>query len=146
MTGAATLFSILVQFVQMAFVLVLAPGLTGLVRKAKARLQRRRGASVLQPYRDLRRLLGKEVVLADNASWLFRVAPYVIFATVWVAAALVPTFATGLAFSWTGDLIAIIGLLGAARFAQALAGMDIGTAFGGIGASRDMMLDRKSVV
>ena len=139
MTGAATLFSILVQFVQMAFVLVLAPGLTGLVRKAKARLQRRRGASVLQPYRDLRRLLGKEVVLADNASWLFRVAPYVIFATVWVAAALVPTFATGLAFSWTGDLIAIIGLLGAARFAQALAGMDIGTAFGGIGASRDMM-------
>ncbi len=117
----------------MALVLALAPLLTGLVRKVKARLQRRRGASVFQPYRDLRRLLGKEVVLADNASWLFRVAPYLIFAVTWVAAALVPTFATGLMFSWSGDLIAIIALLGSARFLLALAGMDIGTSFGGIG-------------
>jgi formate hydrogenlyase subunit 4 len=83
----------------MLLVLRLAPLLTGVVRKVKARLQRRGAASVLQPYRDLRRLLGKEVVLADNASWLFRVAPYLIFAVTWVAAALVPTFATGLMFS-----------------------------------------------
>ena len=124
----------------MALVLLAAPLLTGLVRKVKARLQRRRGASVLQPYRDLRRLLGKEVVLADNASWLFRTAPYLIFAFTWVAASLVPTFATGLLFSWTGDLIAIIALLGTARFLLALAGMDIGTSFGGIGASREVMI------
>ncbi len=130
----------LVQGVQMALVLALAPLLTGFVRKVKARLQRRRGASIVQPYRDLWRLLQKEVVLADNASWLFRVAPYLIFAATWVAAALVPTFATGLVFSWTADLIAIIALLGSARFFLALAGMDIGTSFGGIGASREVMI------
>ena len=61
-------------------------------------------------------------MLADNASWLFRVAPYLIFAATWVAAALVPTFATGLLFTWSGDLIAIIALLGSARFLLALAG------------------------
>ncbi|HSU04995.1 MAG TPA: NADH-quinone oxidoreductase subunit H [Acetobacteraceae bacterium] len=130
----------LVQAGQMALVLLAAPLLTGLVRKVKARVQRRRGASVLQPYRDLRRLLSKEIVLAHNASWLFRTAPYLIFALTWVAAALIPTFATGLIFSWTGDLIAIIALLGAARFLLALAGMDIGTSFGGIGASREVMI------
>jgi formate hydrogenlyase subunit 4 len=130
----------LAQLVQMTLILVLAPLLTGLVRKVKARLQRRRGPSLIQPYRDLRRLLGKEAVVAENASWLFRVAPYFVFAATWVAAALIPTFAAHLMFSWTGDLIAITALLGSARFALALAGMDIGTSFGGIGASREMMI------
>jgi formate hydrogenlyase subunit 4 len=131
---------LLIQAAQMALVLLLAPLLTGLVRKVKARLQRRRGPPLLQPYRDLRRLIGKEVVLADNASWLFRVAPYMIFAVTWVAASLIPTFATGLMFSWSGDLIAIAALLGSARFMQALAGMDVGTSFGGIGSSREVMI------
>jgi formate hydrogenlyase subunit 4 len=131
---------LLVQGGQMAVVLLLAPLLIGLVRKVKARLQRRRGPSPLQPYRDLRRLLGKEVVLAENASWLFRVAPYLIFAETWVAASLIPTFARGLLFSWSGDLIAIAALLGGARFIQALAGMDIGTSFGGLGSSREVMI------
>ena len=128
------------QFLQMILVLALAPALTGLTRKAKARLQRRIGPPVLQPYRDLRRLFGKEVVLADNSSWLIRVAPYLIFAASWVAAALVPTFKTGLLFSWAGDLIAIVALLGAARFVQVIAALDIGTSFGGIGASREIMI------
>jgi formate hydrogenlyase subunit 4 len=131
---------LLVQGAQMALVLLLAPLLTGFVRKVKARLVSRRGPSVIQPYRDLARLLRKEVVLAENASWLFRVAPYLIFAATWVAAALVPTFAIGLKFSWTADLIAIIALLGSARFFLALAGMDVGTSFGGIGASREVMI------
>ena len=82
----------------------------------------------------------KEVVLAENASWLFRATPYLIFAATWVAASLVPTFATGLMFSWTADLLAIIALLASARFFLALAGMDVGTAFGGIGASREVMI------
>ena len=136
----AVIRDLIVQGVQMLLVLGLAPLLTGIVRKVKARLTRRRGAPVWQPYRDLRRLLAKEVVLAPNASWLFRVAPYLIFALTWVAAALVPTFATGLIFSWSGDLIAITALLGTARFLLALAGMDIGTSFGGIGASREVMI------
>ena len=129
-----------VQGLQMALVLLLAPLLTGVVRKVKARLMRRRGPSLIQPYRDLLRLMRKDVVLAENASWLFRAAPYLIFAATWVAASLVPTFATGLLFAWSADLIAIIALVGSARFFLALAGMDVGTSFGGIGASREMMI------
>ncbi|MBR0719538.1 respiratory chain complex I subunit 1 family protein [Bradyrhizobium liaoningense] len=128
------------QGAQMLLVLLLAPLLTGFVRKVKARLLRRRGPPLLQPYRDLVRLMRKDVVLADNASWLFRVIPYLMFAGTWVAASLVPTFGNGLLFSWTADLIAIIALLGSARFFQALAGMDVGTAFGGIGSSREVMI------
>jgi formate hydrogenlyase subunit 4 len=128
------------QLGQMLLVLALAPALTGVTRKMKARLQRRIGPPILQPYRDLRRLFGKDVVLADNSSWLFRVAPYLIFAATWVAAALVPTFQTGLLFSWVGDLIAIVALLGTARFVQAVAALDTGTSFGGIGASREVMI------
>ncbi len=136
----ALIAALAVQGVQMALVLALAPLLTGLVRAVKARLLRRRGPPLLQPYRDLVRLCRKEAVLAENASWLFRTAPYLIFAFTWVAAALVPTFATGLMFSWSADLIAIIALLGAARFFLALAGMDVGTSFGGIGSSREVMI------
>jgi formate hydrogenlyase subunit 4 len=132
--------ALLVQSMQMLLVLAAAPLLTGFVRKVKARLLRRRGPPIVQPYRDILRLLKKEVVVAENASWIFRVAPYVIFATTWVAAALVPTFATGLLFSWSADLIAIIALLASARFFLALAGMDVGTAFGGIGSSREVMI------
>ncbi|WP_372841023.1 respiratory chain complex I subunit 1 family protein [Phaeovulum sp.] len=132
--------NLLVQGVQMLVVVALAPALLGLVRKVKARLMRRRGASIVQPYRDILRLMRKDVVLAENASWLFRAAPYLIFAATWVAAALVPAFAFGLHFNWTADLIAIVALLGSARFFLALAGMDVGTAFGGIGASREMMI------
>jgi formate hydrogenlyase subunit 4 len=136
----AVILDILVQLGQLLLVLLLAPLLTGYVRKIKAHLLRRRGPDLIQPYRDLHKLLRKEVVLADNASWVFRVAPYVIFATTWVAAALVPTFATGLAFSPAADLIAIVALLGSARFMLALAALDVGTSFGGIGSSREMMI------
>jgi formate hydrogenlyase subunit 4 len=129
-----------VQAAQMLLVLLLAPLLTGMVRKTKARLLRRRGPPLVQPYLDLLRLMRKDVVLAENASWLFRVVPYLIFASTWVAASLVPTFRTGLLFSWSADLIAIIALLGSARFFQALAGLDVGTSFGGIGSSREMMI------
>jgi len=136
----AIIFDLIEQVVQMLLVLLLAPLLTGFIRKIKARLQRRRGPSVIQPYRDLLRLLRKEVVLAENASWLFRATPYLIFAATWVAAALVPTFSTGLLFSWSADLIAIVALLGSARFFLALAGLDVGTSFGGIGSSREVMI------
>jgi len=129
-----------VQAFQMLLVVLLAPLVTGFVRKIKARFLRRRGPPLIQPYRDLIRLLHKEVVLANNASWLFRAAPYLIFAATWVAAALVPTFATGLMFNWTADLIALVALLGSARFFLALAGMDVGTSFGGIGSSREVMI------
>jgi len=127
------------QLAQLVLVLILAPLLSGVTRKIRSRLLRRRGPSVFQPYRDLLKLIRKEAVVADNASWLFRIAPYVIFATTWVAAALVPTFAAGLTFSAAADVIVIVALLGTARFFLALAGLDVGTSFGGIGSSREMM-------
>ena len=136
----ALILDLAVQGVQMLLVLMLAPLLTGLVRKVKARLMRRQGPPLIQPYLDLIRLMRKEVVLAESASWLFRVIPYLVFAATWVAASLVPTFRAGLLFSWSADLIAIIALLGSARFFLALAGMDVGTSFGGIGSSREVMI------
>jgi formate hydrogenlyase subunit 4 len=136
----ALIADLLLQAVQMVLVIAIAPAVLGVTRKVKARLLRRIGAPVLQPYSDLWKLMHKEAVLAHNASWVYRVAPYLIFAATWVAAALVPSYATGLLFSWSADLIAIVALLGTARFALALAGMDVGTAFGGIGASREMMI------
>ena len=118
--------------------LLLAPLLLGCTRLLRARLLRRRGPSPLQVYRDLLRLLRKDVVLAESGSWLFRLTPYLVFAATWVAAALVLTFATGLIFHWAVDLIewrssAVPAFL-------ALAGMDVGTSFGGIGSSREMMI------
>src|SRR3984885_4855612 len=124
----------------MLLVLLLSPLLIGFVRKVKARLLRRKGPPLVQPYHDLLRLMHKDVVLAERASWLFRVIPYIIFAGTWVAASLVPTFRSGLLFSWSADLIAIIALLGSARFFLALAGLDVGTSFGGIGSSREVMI------
>jgi formate hydrogenlyase subunit 4 len=135
-----TLVDLVLQGVQMTLVLVVAPLVLGVTRKVKARLLRRIGPGVLQPYRDLWKLMHKEAVLAHNASWLYRVAPYLMFALTWVAAALVPTYATNLLFSWSADLIAIVALMASARFTLALAGMDVGTAFGGIGASREMLI------
>ncbi|MBI3436195.1 MAG: NADH-quinone oxidoreductase subunit H [Proteobacteria bacterium] len=136
----AMMLEIALQGVQMFLVVLVAPLMFGVTRKVKARLLRRIGPPLIQPYRDLWKLMHKEAVLAHNASWVYRVAPYAAFAAIWVAAALVPTFATDLLFSWSADLIALVALLGCARFILALAGMDVGTAFGGIGASREMMI------
>jgi formate hydrogenlyase subunit 4 len=134
------ILDLLLQGVQMALVLVVAPLMLGVTRKVKARLLRRIGPDVWQPYRDLWKLLHKEAVLAHNASWIYRSAPYLMFALTWVAAALVPTYATNLLFSWSADLIAVVALMASARFTLALAGMDVGTAFGGIGSSREMLI------
>jgi formate hydrogenlyase subunit 4 len=130
----------LAQGAQMFLVLLIAPLALGVTRRVKARLMRRQGAPLLQGYRDLAKLVRKESVLAENASWLFRTAPYLIFALTWVAAALVPSFASGLMFNWAADVVALVALLGAARTLLALAGMDVGTGFGGIGSSREMMI------
>ena len=136
----ALTYDLIAQGVQVGVVLAVAPLVLGVTRKVRARLLRRVGPPLLQAYSDLWKLMHKEAVLAYNASWLYRAVPYVAFAATWVAAALVPTYATGLIFSWAADLIAIVALLGTARFALALAGMDVGTAFGGIGSSREMLI------
>ncbi len=131
--------SLALQALEMAIALFGAPLLAGFVRKVKARLQRRAGPPLLQVYRDLARLAMKEAVVPEGSSWLFRFVPYVVFTATWIGASLVPAFATNLQFSWSGDLIVIVALLGTARFFQMLAALDSGTAFGGIGASREAM-------
>jgi formate hydrogenlyase subunit 4 len=135
----ALIVDLIFQLLQMTLVILVAPLLTGVVQRTTARLTRRRGAPVWQPYLDLLRLARKEAIVADSASWLFRITPYLVFASTWVAAALIPTFATGLLFSWSADLIAIVALLGAGRFFLALAGLDVGTSFGGLGSSRESL-------
>jgi formate hydrogenlyase subunit 4 len=133
-------YELLLQGVQMFIVVLIAPLVMGVTRKVKAHLLRRVGPPLWQPYLDIWKLMHKEAVLAHNASWIYRTAPYCVFAVTWVAAALIPTYASGLLFSWSADLIAIVALLGTARFSLALASMDVGTAFGGLGSSREMMI------
>jgi len=117
-----------------------APFITGLVRLVKARLQGRRGPALVQPYRDLWRLLQKESLMAESASWLAHLAPYLVFVAVWLAATIMPTFTTDMILTPAADLIALVALLGLARFFTALAGLDVGTPFGGLGASREMFI------
>ena len=136
----AVIIALALQFFQIALIVAIAPFVLGITRKVRARLLCRRGPPLLQVYYDLWKLMHKEAVLAHNASWVYRSAPYLVFAATWTAAGLVPTYATGLLFSWSADLIAIVALLGTARFTLALAGMDVGTAFGGLGSSREMMI------
>jgi len=118
----------------------MGPLLVGWIRKVKARLQNRRGASVLQPYRDLRKLFSKEARVGHTASPLFRIAPYVVFVATWLAACTVPLIAAEMPTTAMADIIVLVGLLALARFFLALAGMDVGTAFGGMGASREMLV------
>jgi formate hydrogenlyase subunit 4 len=123
---------------QASLALLLAPGLIGLIRWMKARLQNRRGAPFWQPYRELRKLFQKEVVVSRNASWLFRAAPFIVFGSVVAITALVPIVAAPLTFDTMGDLVVLVYLLLLGTFFLALAGLDPGSAFGGMGASREV--------
>lgn len=128
----------LLEFAQAILILLLAPGLVGFIRWLKARLQSRRGAPPWQPYFELTKLFGKEVVVSNNASWLFRIAPYIVFASTLAVVFLVPFLAAPLPFDSMGDLLVVVYLLLLGTFFLALAGLDPGTAFGGMGASREM--------
>ena len=116
--------------------LAAAPVLAGLRALVRARLLGRVGPSLLQPWRDLRRLLRKQPVLPGTASWLFTAAPFACLVIAVAAALLVPSFALGMATAPLADLVVLAGLLAAGRFALALAGYESGTALGGMGASR----------
>lgn len=128
----------LLEGFQVLVALLLAPGLVGLVRWLKARLQNRRGAPPWQPYFELAKLFGKEVVMSNNASWLFRFAPYIVFGSTVTVVFLVPLIAVPLPFDAIGDLLVVVYLLLLGTFFLALAGLDPGTVFGGMGASREM--------
>ncbi len=127
------------ELLQTVLLISIAPLVTGIIRKVKAHLQSRTGPSVLQPYRDLRKLLSKSSVVSHDASWMFTLTPYVCISAVVIAALLVPVLYAR-TFGFVGDLIVLIYLLAMMRFFMALAALDTGSAFGGMGSSREMYI------
>lgn len=128
------------QLLAIVMALFLAPLLMGWVNQWRCWLQNRSGAGVLQPYRMLHKLFHKESVVAEHASSLFRMAPYIVFGCMVLACAIIPTLSTDLPLSPAADAIALVGLFAVARVFISLAAMDIGTAFGTLGARREMLI------
>lgn len=130
----------LAAIAETALFVAMAPLFASWVKRVKCRLQNRRPPPWLQPYRDLRRLFGKDVLLAHTASHVFRIAPYIVFGTAVLAASIVPFIFVGNPVAPMADAIVLVGLLALGRFFLALAGLDVGTAFGGMGSSREMTI------
>ena len=128
------------QLLEIVLAIALAPMITGWVNQWRAWLQNRSAPSLWQPYRMLHKLFVKESVVADNASRLFRTAPYVVFGCMVLACAIVPTLSTDLPLAHAADAIALVGLFALARVFISLAAMDVGTAFGTLGARREMLI------
>ena len=129
-----------IEAAQIVILLICAPLFAGWVKMVKCWFQGRTSPSLLQPYWDLRKLFSKDIVLAEHASWIFRITPYLVFGVSVLAGGIIPIVSTDLPFSAIADVIALVSLFAIARFFTALAGMDIGTAFGGMGASREMTI------
>lgn len=125
---------------QLLLLLLLAPLVSGFIKKLKARLQTRRGPGILQPYRDLYKLLRKGMVIPDSSSWLFRATPALVFTTAVLAGLMIPMFSTHAPLGLFGGVLAVVYLLGLGRFMTALAGLDTGSSFGGLGSSREMTI------
>jgi formate hydrogenlyase subunit 4 len=134
------LSELLSQLLQTLIAVLLAPLMLGWVNQCRAWFQGRSGPGLLQPYRVLVKLFRKDAVIAQDASWLFRVTPYIVFSCMVLAGSIVPILATDLPFSRAADVIALVGLFALARAFMALAAMDIGTAFGSLGARREMLI------
>jgi formate hydrogenlyase subunit 4 len=132
--------TIIVGLIQVLVILTLAPLLTGIIRKTKARTQKRIGASILQPYYDLLKLVRKDEVVSDQTSWIFRACPWINFAAMTTAAFFIPVFLVYTPFGLVGDLLLVIGLFALGRFFTMLAGLDVASSFGGLGSSREMMI------
>jgi formate hydrogenlyase subunit 4 len=125
---------------QLALLLALAPLLSGFMKLLKARLQMRRGPGLLQPYRDIHKLMRKGMVVSETASWLFSATPYVVFLSTLLAGLMAPMVAADTPVGLFGGVLALVYLLGLGRFFLALAGLDTGSSFGGLGSSREMTI------
>jgi formate hydrogenlyase subunit 4 len=135
-----SVFDWIVQLMGIALAVAAAPVFLGWVNQCRAWLQNKSAPSILLPYRGIRKLFHKDAVIAESGSRLFRLAPYVVFGAMVTAAAVIPSIATRLPFTRAADAIALVGLLATARMFLALAAMDVGTAFGTLGARREMMI------
>ncbi len=135
-----TSFDWIAQILGIVVSVLAAPLFLGWVNQCRAWLQNKSAPPLMQPYRGIRKLFYKDAVIAANASRLFRLAPYVVFAAMVTAAAIIPSIATRLPFTRAADAIALVGLFATARVFVSLAAMDVGTAFGTLGARREMMI------
>ena len=135
-----TLHAMTLVLLQTLVLLAVAPFIVGLIRKVKARLQCRRGASPFQPYAALAKLFRKEPVVSTTTSWIFTATPYILFASTLAAGLLVPIFASQMPLSFAGNIIALVYLLALGTFFLILAGLDAGSAFGGMGSSREAIV------
>ena len=135
-----SVLGMLSQLMEVAIALLLAPLLTGWVNQCRAWLQNKSGPGLLRPYRTLHKLFHKDSVVAEHASPLFRAAPYVVFGCMALACSIVPTLSTDLPLSPAADAVALVGLFALARVFISLAAMDVGTAFGTLGARREMLI------
>ena len=135
-----TFAGLLSQLLEIVIAIALAPLLTGWVNQVRAWLQNRTAPSLWQPYRLLHKLFNKESMVADSASRLFRTAPYVKFGCMVLACAIIPTLSTDLPLAPAADAVALVGLFATARVFISLAAMDVGTAFGSMGARREMLI------
>ena len=133
----ATLAALLLQVLAM---LALAPLVTGITRQTRARLEGRAGAGVLQPWRDVRKLIAKGPIHASGTSWVTLAAPVVLLTSSMLVAALVPLATTVSLPAVPGDLFVVVSVLLLGTVALALLGLDAGSAFGGMGSSRHMMI------
>ncbi len=125
---------------QVIIILALSPLLSGFIKKIKAFFQIRKGPSIFQPYYDIAKFLKKDSVVSENVSWIFHAAPVISFAAVLTAGLLIPIYIIPLPFGFAGDLIAVVYLFALARFFTALASLDAGSSFGGMGGSREMFV------
>ncbi|MGR9100736.1 MAG: respiratory chain complex I subunit 1 family protein [Gammaproteobacteria bacterium] len=130
----------LLNLLQTLLFIAAAPLLAGWIKWVKCHMQNRTAPSLFQPYRDLVKLFNKETVVADRASWVFTFSPYLIFSVAVLATSIVPLIAVHLPTAAMADVIVLVGFFALARFFQALAGLDIGTSFGGMGSSREMTI------
>lgn len=135
----SSILEIVLGVIQALALVAFAPLVTGIIRKTKARTQKRVGFSIFQSYYDILKLVRKDEVVSDQSSWIFKCAPWVNFAAIGSAAFFIPVFFSHSPFGLAGDLILVVGLFGLARFFTMLAGLDVSSTFGGIGSSREMM-------
>jgi formate hydrogenlyase subunit 4 len=140
MTIIAMAAAFFIAVVQLLLLLTVAPLVSGLIRTLKARLQIRRGPGILQPYRDLYKLFHKGMVLPDTASWIFAATPFVVFGATAIAGLMIPMISAKAPLGLFGGVLAVVYLLGLGRFFLALAGLDTGSSFGGLGSSREMTI------
>jgi len=131
---------ILFLFIQILLLIAIAPFLSGLIKKIKNTLRMRKGASVFQPYYNLQKLFGKEEVISENTSWIFRITPFIVMGCVVLTIPLLPLFGLAVSLNYMGDFLLIIFILALGRFFLALAGLDAASAFGGMGSSREMFI------